>query len=202
MQTKTMLVKVLSAAALVALAASALAQADPYAEDRKQLRALLLEVESAISKLDIDKFLKHAHADATITWQNAEVSRGHDQIRAYYERMVGKANPVVKSFRTKAELGAPAVFYGPDVAIAYGTNLDHYELVAGLTFDLPARWTTTAVKRDGEWKIAALHFSSNLFDNPLLNRAEQNAWWFAAGGFVVGVVLALLAGRLLRRKRA
>jgi len=180
--------------------AVAYAQTDPREEDRKQLRALLTEVEAAISSLDIDRFLKSTDPEATITWQNGEVSRGAAAIRTYHQRMVGTASPVVKKFTTKATLGAPAVFYGPEVAVAYGTNADHYDLVGGLDFDLNANWSTTVYKRGGQWKVAALHFSTNLFDNALLNRAERSNWYFAAGGFVLGLILLWVIARVRRRK--
>jgi hypothetical protein len=128
------------------------------------------------------------------------VSRGAAAIRAYHQRMVGSTAPVVKKFSTKAALGAPAIFYGPDVAVAYGTNVDHFDLVSGLEFDLHANWSTTVHKNAGQWKVAALHFSTNLFDNALLNRAQRLNWLFAAGGLVVGLIAAWLIGRLTRRK--
>lgn len=175
---------------------------DAREEDRKALRTLLTEAEAAISALDIEKFLKLTDPEATITWQNAEVSHGQAAIRAYYERMVGKSGPIVKAFSTKAKLGSPATFYGPDVAVAYGTTRDHYELTAGLTFDLDAAWSTTVFKRDGQWKIAALHFSTNVFDNAMLRRAEGTGMYFAIGGLVAGIVLAWLVLRLKGRKSA
>ena len=190
----------LSFVSMLAASGVAIAQADAKEEDRKLLRALLVEVEAAISGLDIERFAKTSDPEATITWQNGEVSRGHAAIRAYYERMVGKTNPVVKTFSTKATLGAPAVFYGPDVAVAYGTNVDHYDLVGGMSFDLNANWSTTVYKRDGQWKVAALHFSTNLFDNALLNGAKRANWYFAAGGLVCGMILLFLVTTFLRRK--
>jgi uncharacterized protein (TIGR02246 family) len=186
--------------ASMAASAAAHAQSGPRDEERAQLRALLAEIEAAISSLDIERFLKSLEPEATITWQNAEVSRGSAAIRAYHERMVGASGPVVKKFSTKATLGAPAVFYGPDVAVAYGKNVDHYDLAGGLAFDLNANWSATAHKRDGQWKVAALHFSTNLFDNALLNRAQRSNWYFAAGGFVLALILMWVIARLRRRK--
>jgi uncharacterized protein (TIGR02246 family) len=180
--------------------AGAYAQADAREQDRKQLRALLAEVEGAIATVDVDRFLKSVDPDATITWQNGEVSRGAAAIRAYHERMVGSSKPIVKKFSTKAALGAPAIFYGPDVAVAYGTSRDHYDLVAGLDFDLDANWSTTVYKRDGQWKVAALHFSTDLFDNALLERAHHFKWYFAGAGLLLGLILAWVIVGVKRRK--
>ena len=165
-------------------------------EDRQQLRVLLDRLEAAISALDIDAVLKLTQPEVIVTWQNAEVSRGQAQVRAYYDRMIKGGAPIVKRFSTKATLGAPAVFYG-DSATAYGTTVDTYDLADGMSFKLNANWSTTIVKADGEWKVAALHFSTNLFDNALLDAAKRAAWIAGGAAFLVG----LLVGWLLFRRR-
>lgn len=170
-------------------------------EDRQQLRVLLGNVETAISSLQVEDVIKLMHPDVIVTWQNAEVSRGPDQIRAYYNRMMKGSAPIVKKFSTQATLGGNAAFYG-DTAIAYGTTVDNFELMEGLNFTLRGNWSTTVVKTDGQWKIAALHFSTNLFDNPLLNKAKQLAWYLAVAGLLAGMLLMFLINRLRRKSTA
>jgi len=129
---------------------------------------------------------------------------GFDKVPAgtkYYYWVI--ANPAtytaaVSGIRT-ATLGGPAVFYG-DSAIAYGTATDTFELSEGLKFTLNSNWSTTAVKDNGQWKVAALHFSTNLFDNPLLNNAKRAMWIAAVIAFVVGLAVAWLLARMLRKK--
>jgi uncharacterized protein (TIGR02246 family) len=169
-------------------------------EDRQQLRVVLDEMEKAISSLDVEAAIKLMQPDVIVTWQNAEVSRGAEQIRTYYNRMLKAPVPIVKKFSTKATLGGPAAFYA-DSAIAYGTTIDTYELMDGLDFSLNANWSTTVVKTDGQWKVAALHFSSNLFDNPLLNNAKRMIWIAAIGAFLAGLLLAFVVGRLARKNK-
>jgi hypothetical protein len=175
---------------------------DPSAgriEDRQQLRVLLEAMETGINKLDLDGLLKLAQPDVVITWQNAEVSRGHEQVRAYYNRMIKGAAPVVGKISTAATLGGSAVFYG-DSAVAYGTMVDRYELTEGLAFALNANWSTTVVKSEGQWKVAALHFSTNLFDNALLNAAKRSVWYAAGGALLLGILLTWAVMRFGRRK--
>lgn len=168
-------------------------------EDRLQLRTLLDQMEKAISNLDVEAAIAQMQPDAVVTWQNAEVSRGPEQIRAYYNRMLKGSAPIVKKFSTKATLGGPAVFYA-DSAVAYGTTVDTYELSDGLSFQLKAAWSTTVTKTDGQWKVAALHFSTNLFDNALLNSAERLIWIVGVAAFAAGLLLAWLGLRLTRKK--
>jgi uncharacterized protein (TIGR02246 family) len=194
------LLAVMCMAAVTARAATT-APLDPAGgrvDDRQALRVLLEQMEKSISALDIDGVLKQLHPDAVVTWQNAEVSRGHAQIKAYHERMIKGGAPIVKKFTTKATLGGPAVFYA-DSAVAYGTTVDTYELSEGLKFTLNANWSATLVKVDGQWKVAALHFSTNLFNNPLLNSAKEMMWIAAGIALVIGLIIgALLMG--MRKK--
>ncbi len=171
-----------------------------HVEDRQQLRILLDKMEKGISSLDLEAVLALMQPDVIVTWQNAEVSRGREPIRAYYNRMMTGRTPIVKTFSTKATLGGPAAFYG-DSAIAYGTTVDNYELMEGLNFTLKASWSTTVVKTDGQWKVAALHFSTNLFDNPLLSDAKRLLWLAAGGGFLLALLLAFILGRVLGFRR-
>jgi uncharacterized protein (TIGR02246 family) len=168
-------------------------------EDRQALRVLLERIEQATAALDIDAATALMHPDVIVTWQNAEVSKGLEQVRAYHDRMIKGASPIVKNYSVKANLGGPAVFYG-DSAVAWGTTVERFALSDGLKFTLHANWSTTMVKQDGEWKIAALHFSTNLFDNPLLNNAERLVWIAGLVGLLAGFLAAWLLSRLRKAR--
>ena len=38
--------------------------------------------------MHIGRMVAQMHPEATVTWLNGEISRGHDAIRIYYQRMV------------------------------------------------------------------------------------------------------------------
>jgi len=173
--------------------------AQDYEEDRAKMRAILADVEKALNAQDFDGIMRHVHENAVITYYNAEVTEGHSAAREYFERMIKSSNAVVKEYSTKGEVSAPAVFHG-DTAIAYGTTVENYKLAAGLEFTLNGRWSTSLRKSDGEWKIIALHFSSNLFDNPLLNNASRSTWIAGVVAFIVGALMMFGIGRLRSSK--
>lgn len=174
-------------------------QPDPRAEDRKQLRAMLAEFEAAINAQSIDRIIAEMDDDVTVIWLNAEVSRGKDEVRAYYGRMVGHEKAILNKYLTKATIGAPARFYG-DVAVADGSTADEFYPIARGVFKLDSRWSTTVVKKPGgEWKIVLLHLSSNVFNNPLLDEVKADIVKGAAGGFFAGLMLMYVVMRLRRR---
>lgn len=193
-----LVVRLACALILCALAFPSAAQDDPHAADRTALKAMLADIEKALNQQNIQAALKHLHADVIITYYNAEVTQGHDEAVAYFNRMMEGAGAIVKEHSTKAEVGAPAVFVG-DTAVAYGTTTESYKLAAGLEFTLQGNWSTTVQKQDGQWRVRAIHFSTNLFDNPLLNNAQRMGWWTAGGGFVAGLVVMWMLGKVRRR---
>ena len=45
--------------------------------------------------------------DCTVTWWNAEISRGHDEVRAYYRRMVKDDGRIISKYTTHARFMVP-----------------------------------------------------------------------------------------------
>ncbi|MBK8400367.1 MAG: nuclear transport factor 2 family protein [Propionivibrio sp.] len=167
-------------------------------EDRQQLRALMAEVEAGINAQNVDRLTAMMADDVTVTWLNAEVSRGKPEVKAYYSRMVGGESAILKKYETKVSLGAPARFYG-DVAVAEGIADDAFYPHKRDPFHLDSRWSSTLGKIDGTWKIVTLNLSANVFTNPLMAEAERWIWFAGAGGFVLGVLAAGLFVFLRRR---
>jgi ketosteroid isomerase-like protein len=176
------------------------AQDDVHLQDRQALLKVLSEVEKAINAQDIEGLLAQMSPDCTVTWWNAEISRGQDDIRAYYRRMVKNPGRFISKYTTQAKLGAHARFLGSggDVAVADGSMEDEFFPITRGVFHLSSRWSATVAKSGGEWKIATLHLSSNVFTNTLIDELKR-ALWFAGGA---GLLLGGLAGWLFGRRRA
>jgi len=177
------------------------ADGDPHAEDRKELIKVFREIEASINAQSVDRMVTQMAPEATVTWLNGEVSHGHEEIKAYYNRMVRGEKRILDKYVTAAKLGAPAKFYGNgEVAVADGTTEDEFFPVSRGVFRLSSNWTATCAKIDGQWKVVALHLSSNVFTNPLLDEAKSLVWYAAGGGLAGGFVLGWLMSRLRRRK--
>ena len=174
---------------------------DPHAEDRKELLKVCREIEAAINAQSVDRMVMQMAPDATVTWLNGEVSRGHAEIKAYYERMVKGEKRILDKYTTAAKVSAPARFFGGgEVAVADGTTEDEFFPVARGPFRLSSNWTSTSAKIDGQWKVVGLHLSSNVFTNPLMDEAKSAVWYTATGCLAGGFVLGWLTARIRRRK--
>lgn len=177
------------------------AETDPRAEDRQQLLKVFDEIVNGINEQNIDRMVAQMDENATVIWLNAEASRGHAEIKAYYRKMVnaaGTGDAILKKYLTKARVAAPARFLG-DIAVADGTMEDEFFPIRRDPFKLNSNWSVTCVKRDGQWKILHLHLSTNVFNNELLDEVKQMVWYAAGGGLLAGLVLMFLIGRFTRR---
>jgi uncharacterized protein (TIGR02246 family) len=175
------------------------AQDNLHQEDRQALLKILTEVEKAINAQDVEGIMAQMRPDCTVVWWNAEVSRGHDEIRAYYRKMMKDDGRLITKYDTKATLGTHARFVGSggDVALAEGSMEDEFFPVIRGPFKLNSRWSATAAKANGEWKIVSLHLSSNVFNNVLISELTRVLWIAGGACLVVGG----LAGWFLGRRR-
>jgi uncharacterized protein (TIGR02246 family) len=159
-----------------------------------ELRALRSEVIDAITKGDFEGVARHVHPNVVVTWQNAEVCRGVDGLRAFFQRMGKEAFKGYKVPPTPDEL---TILHGGNTGISFGHVVATYSLL-GRELEFTSRWTATLVKQEGRWQLASYHVSLNALDNPIIDAAKRSLMWAAviAGG--IGIVVGVLLGK---RKR-
>ena len=175
---------------------------DGHAADRQQLLHILDDIERGINEANIEMMVRHIDKKAVVTWLNAEVSHGPDDVRAYFKRMVGSGpDTVLSKYVTHPKISQQAIFYG-DVAVANGTTEDEFTPHRRSVFKFSSRWTATLRKTEGQWKIIALNLSTNTFNNALIVELEQLAVFAGAGGLLGGLLLSAAWGYFRRRKAA
>jgi ketosteroid isomerase-like protein len=187
--------------ALLLLPLSLTGQNDPHQADRHALLQVMHNVEKAINDQDIEGVIAQMSPDCTVTWWNAEISRGNDQIRAYYRRMMKDEGRIISKYTTQAKLGAHARFIGSaaDVALADGSMEDEFFPIVRGPFRLNSRWSATVAKSGGAWKIVNLHLSSNVFTNTLIAELTRALWIAGAVCLAIGTLAGWFLGRRSRR---
>jgi uncharacterized protein (TIGR02246 family) len=174
------------------------------AEDpvHNELRALQATMEQALNNRDLDGLLANVDDNLVFTAMNAESGYGKQHVKDYFNRMLNGPDKIVENIKVDFVPDKLVTFYGPDVAVSAGNAQSHYELTNGMKFDVTARWTGTLVRNDGRWLVAAFHYSTNMFKNPVLD-AQRKYMTMAGGG--VALVLAILGfvvGRKTGRRAA
>lgn len=166
-----------------------------------ELRAVRAAMERALNERDLGALVENVTSDVVFTTMNGDVVRGAEQIRDYYAQMMQGEDRVVESVTVSFIPDALSILYDGDTAIAFGATDDHYELADGRAFDVAARWTATLLRRDGRWRIAAFHYSTDMFDNPVLATQRRVLIGIAAGAALVAFLVAFLLGRAVGRRR-
>ncbi len=175
---------------------------EPNAAIHDALRALKARLMTAVNKNDIDGILAELHPNVVVTWQNAEVSRGRQGVRAYLEAKTKGTNPIVRGYHADINVDELTTLYGENTGVAYGSSIEQFNLAGGQGFTVHGRWSATMVKENGRWLLASIHASSNLFDNPLLNGAKKALYVAVPISFVVALLIGLFLGRRTARARA
>ena len=172
---------------------AAVTTADPT-QAIAQMREELID---AFNKGDLDRLLSHLDPDVVITWQNGEVCRGPDAVRAYYNKMMTGPEKRVDKVSADPKVDDRHV-YG-DWAVSWGRMNDHFVLTDGSNLDMNSRFTATIAKRGDVWKVSSFHVSVNAFANPIMKTVAKKA---GGVGAMIGGLLGLIVGRLIGRRRA
>ncbi len=197
---KTVFAAILLTFAGISFAASAAQETDNVIHE--ELRGVLAGVQDAINAKKYDDLAPYFSENMRVTTINQEALSNRSEIAPYFKKWFG-AGGFLKdlTFTLNAdaltELDATKAF-----GIVRGSGVENYALSDGRRFDMKTRWTATVVKgADKKWRILALHIGTNFLDNPILDAAKSMlirvGVFCAAGGLVVGVLLAFL---FLRRK--
>jgi len=166
---------------------------------QQELGALLDRIVQVLNTDDIDTLLAETTPEVAFTAMNGRVAHGRDGVRAYFDAMRGVARGV-EEYHIALSPDGPATLHGDDNAIATGDAQAHYKFKGGMELDANGRWTADLVRGDGGWKIAAAHYSGNMFDNPVLHAAELAIPIAGAGAGATGLIVGFLLGRWRRRK--
>lgn len=139
--------------------------------------------------------------DVVVTFQNGDVSRGRDDVVKYANGMFNGQGALVQAYA-----GAPVVTgvatVDESTRVVTGTSTDRMTLSSGAPMVLETRWTATIARRDGAWKIASLHLSTNMLDNPIIEKMKTTSYLLGAFGLVMGITIGIGVSMLLRRRAA
>ncbi|MGB8814400.1 MAG: nuclear transport factor 2 family protein [Paracoccaceae bacterium] len=164
-----------------------------------EIRAMRDRAIAAFTARDQTALLAELADAVSFTAMNNEVVQGKPAITAYYAKMMDGASGLITDISVDFQTDALATLYaGNAAAVATGTADAAFKMRAGLEFQLPLRWSATLSHDTGAWKIASMHFSANIFDNPLDSGLRQYLWLMLAAAGLVGLVLGMLIARRRR----
>jgi uncharacterized protein (TIGR02246 family) len=170
--------------------------------NHEQLRVLRDGITDAMNKKDVDTLVTFLHPSIVFTTMNGDVAKGHQGIRDYYVKMMSGPNRVVDSVTVKFNADdLTSLYLNDSMGVCYGSTQDVYTLKGGQRMDINARWTATMIKEDGKWLVTAIHYSTNMFDNPVLTALQKTMMMVGMGCAVVGLLLGMMIGRKTSGRR-
>ena len=168
-----------------------------------ELRALKDRAVAAVNKRDADSLMRELDPNITFTAMNNEVVYGLEQAKAYYQRMLVGPGRIVEDMTLTAEPDDLTQLYeNGTIGTSAGSSTVHFKLATGSEFDVPLRWTATLHRSNDKWSILSMHFSANMFSNPILATVESTTKWIAIGVGFISILVGFFLGWWSRKRSA
>jgi len=171
---------------------------DNEAEDRTRLLAMLNSIETALNDQRYDALTPLLDENVVAIFLDGVVVRTPAEVTAYIDKFLGSESAILKGFKTTADIGDQARFFG-NIAVADGTSNDVFDLADGSQLSIDSVWSVTLDKSSGNWQIVQIHFSTSVFDNPLVEAANDRLMMIVTIAAIIALIVGLLLGRLGRR---
>lgn len=194
--------RTLFAGLLLGVALFATAADEPDQAIHEELRVVLKTTAEAINSGNFDRMLPVLSKDIRGTPINQEFLASHADVSDYFRKWFGPGGYLKKLEITLEPDALTELSADKTWGVVYGKGVERYILSDGRPYDLRTRWTATVAKEeDGRWRIRALHLGTNFLDNPILAEAEGAFRYALGGGGAAGLLLGLLLGWFVFRKK-
>lgn len=189
--------------AVVVASSIASAQTPPIEErkaDHDALRELLVKSSQALNTRNLDSMAGALYPGFTVITVDNQKLVGLDALKKYYSGLFDGPNAVLAKLETKPVADELTQFLDETTGVVYGASDDTYIFKDGDTRTMKSRWSAVVAKDGSAWKVVNVHFSVNLFDNPLLDAAKTYTWKIAIIAGVAGLLVGALPMAFLRRR--
>ena len=178
------------------------AQSAPSQEDVEQmhqeLRELKARAEKAVADRDRSALLAEFTENLVFTAINNEKVAGMEEAIAYFDKMLVGDDSFIEEMNVTFEPDDLSTLYLDEgAAVSTGASDARFKVRNGVEISLPLRWTVMLVRQHDRWKVAGVHFSADIFNNPL---ARSMSWYAAAVAFAIALA-ALALGYATGRRR-
>lgn len=179
--------------------------ADVAIEDKaihNELRGVLQGLETAVNSEKYEDLAQYFHKDMTVTMSNQEVLHSFDDISKFFAFWFGE-NGKLDHVEMKLNADSLTKLYANKmIGVVHGSGIEDTYLSDSRFFPMKTRWSATLIKdSDGIWRVLSLHIGVNFLDNPVMSMVEDNGKNLVMLGGFGGLLLGLLIGFILWRKR-
>ena len=175
---------------------------DPGTETQHEaLRTLKADLIETVNTQDFARLGARTNTRFTATVVTQDHFTDLDAAKGFFDGLFTRKLLRMESISFAAEADALSTIYTGTVAVTTGSTVETYTLADGRSFDIDGRWTALSVEEADGWALTAFHAGTNFLDNPVLKAAGASVIRVAAMVGAAGLVLGLVAGWLLGRRR-
>jgi len=183
---------------LLTLAPTLFAQS-PQDADHEELRGMMRAATQALNARQVDALAPLMARRFVITTVDGRTFRDLASFKTYIDQLYGSK---VRSIEFRPEAAELTEFADADTGLSWGKSTDTYTFNDGDSRTMTSHWTAVVQKQDGRWKLAALHISANILDNPVVEAAKRYAWMAAGAGLLAGLILGFALRAITTRRPA
>ena len=176
------------------IGAAAMGQEARHA-DHEALRAMLRTATAALNGRNFAALAPMLTADCYVTTVDGKAFRGPAAFRSYLDQLYGSK---VKSITFRPVADDLTTFYGEDAGVCAGSSNDTYTFGDGDSRTMSSRRTAAVHKENGVWKVAALHMSANVLDNPVVQATRQRAITYVVAALIAGLIVGFVLRMLIK----
>jgi hypothetical protein len=170
-------------------------------QDHDELRALLKTFTQAFNTRQLDPLLPYLHKNFSVTMVNQDVVTNPDELKGYLDKQLNAKESPIRDVRIEPQADILTEFYDGRIGVNRGSSTDTYTLKNGRVIVLKTRWSGTAIKDGGKWKVLNAHIGADIVDNPLIDAMQKMKWVWSAVAAGIGLVAGVLGTLLFTRRR-
>lgn len=145
-------------------------------QDEGDLNKLMTEAAEVFNNGDHNSLVKYLADDFTlITMDNMKYS-SLEEFKEAYDFFFNSGESPLIGMSVIPNIDGTPFFMNDNAVLLNGTAHETYYFADATVRSLTTRWTAVALKVNDEWKIKQLHFSSNIFDNPVVNELKSQLY--------------------------
>lgn len=186
----------LAVCALVVVSVAAVGQL-PQEADHDELRGMLKAATTALNARQVDALAPLMAREFVITTVDGQTFRDLAGFKAYIDQLYGAK---VEAITFRPEAAELTQFLGAEAGVSWGKSSDTYKFKDGDSRTMISHWTATVQKQEGRWKLASLHISANILDNPVVDATKRYIWIYAGVALLVGLLLGYVLRALTARR--
>jgi hypothetical protein len=167
--------------------------------DHEALRALMKKCTDAMNanKLsDLDGSVDSTFTAITVNHKKLNFS----EFKSEWAKLMTGDKAVLKKVDIKPTAAGLTEFLSPTVGVCHGVSVDTYTFTDGDVRTMTIMWTAVVRRVGQQWKLAAVHCSADLLNNPVLEASKGYIYKAGGAGAGAGLLVGLLLLAALRKK--